>query len=708
MGKMENLARFLKPRSVAFIGGRNLASSILDCANSGFGGEIWVVNPKQDQIAGYACVPSIADLPGVPDAAFIAVNSDMTVDAVSELAARGTAGCVCYAAGFAEIGGEGGALQQRLIQAAGDMALVGPNCYGVLNYVDGVSLWPDVHGGTRVERGVALLSQSGNIGLNLTMTERSLPLSYVISVGNQAVLGIGDYIEALIADDRVDAIGIYLEGLSDIESFSRAAARALEKGVPIVALKSGLSDLGAELTMSHTSSLAGSRELYQSLFDRLGVIQVTSLSALLETLKLLSALDQPLAGRDLAVLTCSGGDSAIMADAAAENGFNIPRFSDDQIAALREQLPSFATVSNPLDYNTSLWGNKDALASCFSTVMGGSADLTLLVLDYPREGLAGHQPWNAAVDAMIEAHQRTGEACAVMATIPELLPKSARDRLIAAGIAPLQGVDMGFRGLRGVARYYQRRAEILADGDLDQLALQNPATDEGEVVLIDEWHSKQALSALGLGVPPGRLVKAADAAAAAQEIGFPVVVKAVSSRIAHKTEMGAVKVNLKTGAEVEQAAAEIGRNVASVTGWDGALLVEKMVPGAVAELIVGIKRDPQFGLALVIGTGGILVNLIEDSEALLLPTSRAEITRALGRLKMARMLQGYRGKAPADIEAIVDAAMAVATYALDHADRVVEMDVNPLFALPQGQGAVAADALILQIEPGGASPEAAA
>lgn len=697
MSKQDNLRRLLAPRSVAFIGGRNIAASVQDCINSGFAGEIFVVNPKYDQIAGFDCVKSIAELPAPPDAAFIAVNSEATVEAVAQLAALGIAGCVCYAAGFAEIGGAGVELQRRLVAAAGDMAVVGPNCYGVLNYVDGVSLWPDIHGGRPVPRGVAILSQSGNIGLNLTMAERSLPLAYVISVGNQAVLGIGDYIDALIEDDRVDAIGIYLEGLNDIAGFSAAAARALQKGVPIVALKSGVSDLGAELTLSHTSSLAGSRELYQAMFERLGVIQVTSLSQMLEALKLLSALEAPVQGRRLNILTCSGGDSALAADAAAEYGFAIPRFSDRQVAALRAQLPSFASVSNPLDYNTSLWGNAQAMADCFTTVMEGEADLTILMLDYPREGLAGHQPWNAAVEALILAKARTGAPAAVLASIPELLPKAARDRLIENRIAPMQGIDMGFRGLAAVVDYHQRRAEILAGDGVAQILLSAPVQIDGPVEMLDEWHSKQALAARGLGISPGRLVGAAAAAAAAAEIGFPVVVKAVSPALAHKTELGAVRLNLETEAEIEQAVAEIAANVAAVPGAGERFLVEKMIPGAVAELIIGIKRDPQFGLALVLGAGGILVNLIEDSQALILPTTRGDVRRALGRLKVARLLEGYRGKAAADIEAIVDAAMAVAGYALAHADQVVEMDVNPLFAMPEGKGAIAADALIRQV-----------
>lgn len=694
MSRQQNLRRLLAPQKVAFIGGRDLASSIQDCVNSGFDGDLWVVNPKYDEIAGYQCYKSIDDLPSAPDAAFVAVNRDLTVKAVADLASKGTAGCVCYAAGFSEVGGDGIAKQEALIEAAGDMALVGPNCYGLLNYVDGVTLWPDTHGGKPVDRGVAIISQSGNIALNLTMSERSMPIAHVISAGNQAILGIGDYIDALVDDDRVTAIGLYVEGLNDIEGFSRSAARALEKGIPIVALKSGTSDLGAELTMSHTSSLAGSRELYQALFDRLGIIQVASLSAMLESLKLLSALQSPLQGKRLNVLTCSGGDSAIMADTASQYGFDIPRFSDDQISSLKEQLPDFASVSNPLDYNTSLWGNKDALRGCFKTVMQGKADLTLLVLDFPREGLAGHQPWNAAVEAIIEASQQCNSPAAVVATIPELLPRAARERLIEMGVAPLQGVDMAFRALDGVASYAKRRAEILQDGSAAHTLLSNAHQPDGTVTLIDEWRSKQALSAYGLSVPPSRLVAEEEAGKAASDIGFPVVAKAVSSKLAHKTELGAVKLGLKSAEMAQEAVAEIKSNVQEIDGAGEEFLIEAMVPGAVSELIIGLKRDPQFGLALVIGTGGILVNLIEDSQALLLPTTRAEVSRALSKLKMAKLLNGYRGQEPADIDAIIDAAMAIANYAMDNQDTIMELDVNPLFALPQGKGVVAADAMI--------------
>ena len=209
MTKQENLQRLFSPRSIVFIGGSNLALPIQNTRDIGFDGEIWVINPKCAEIADIPCFASIADLPGIPDAAFVSINAKLTVQAVADLNKRGCGGVVCYAAGFAEVGDNGDELQDSLVEAAGDMALVGPNCYGLLNFTNGVALWPDRLSGERTDKGVAIISQSGNVALNLTMHGRSLSITHVISVGNQAVLGAGDYIEPLLEDDRVTAIGFY-------------------------------------------------------------------------------------------------------------------------------------------------------------------------------------------------------------------------------------------------------------------------------------------------------------------------------------------------------------------------------------------------------------------------------------------------------------------------------------------------------------------
>lgn len=692
--RRKNLQRLLKPRNIAFIGGSNLDSAIRSTEAIGFTGDIWVVNPKYETIAGHRCYRDLDALPGVPDAAFVAINNQFTVDTVAKLSALGAGGAICYAAGFAEMGAAGAQLQRELVAASGDLAIVGPNCYGVLNYLDGAAMWPDRHGGKHVENGVAIISQSGNIALNLTMADRSCPVGYVISVGNQAVLGVPDYIDALLEDSRVRAIGIYLEGLTDVVSFTHSAVRALERGVPIVVLKTGTSELGTQLTMSHTASLAGADDLYQALFRRLGVIRVNSLTELIETLKL-CAITGPAPGPDVAILTCSGGDSAISADLAETAGVNLPTMEPAQIEALRRQLPDFASISNPIDYNTAIWGKPAELERCFVTVMQGQRfDVSLLVLDIPKADTGSIAPWYDAMEALARAKQATGKMAVVASTIPELFPESAREELAAHGIAPLQGIGRALRALGNTAWYTRYRHSVLASGQADRLLLNPLGAPTNDDHILDEWKSKRALSRYGLTIPAARQIHAADAADAAHAVGFPVALKLVSHRLPHKTEAGAVKLNLATPADVEQATAAILHNVSHIADVGDQFLVEQMVNGAVAELIIGLKRDPQFGLALVLGSGGILVELLKDSAVLLLPTSREDVRRALSSLRIYPLLQGFRGKPPGDIEATIDAIMAVANYAHDNRDNLLEVDVNPLMVLPAGHGVVAADALI--------------
>ena len=692
--RKKNLQRLLRPRHIVFVGGNNLQRAIRSTEAIGFNGEIWVVNPKYDSIAGRRCYRSIADLPCPPDAAFVAVNSTLSVESVKELAAAGAGGVICYAAGFSETGAAGESLQQALVAAAGEMALVGPNCYGVLNYLDGAAMWPDLHGGKPVSKGAAIISQSGNIALNLTMADRSCPLSYVISVGNQAVLGVGDFIDALLEDSRVSVIGIYLEGLTDVPGFARAAARALAQGVPVVVLKAGISELGTQLTMSHTSSLAGSDEMYQALFDRLGVIRVESLTALIETLKL-CAITGPAPGQNLVILTCSGGNSAISADLSEAAGLRLPPLEDWQATALRTQLPDFASISNPMDYNTAIWGKPAELERCFNTVMGSAKfDAVMLIVDFPHLGTSEPNPWLDAAQAIITACRTSGKPAVVASVFPELLPMHVRELLAANGVAPLQGIADALTALGASARYTQHRREVLSNGDVTHLALNPPVAEVAGDRVLDEWESKRTLAAFGLPIPAAHLVPAADAAQAAQALGYPVVVKISSDQVPHKTEAGAVRLNLKTADEVSAAVTAIAQNVAAIAGVGDRFLVEKMMGGAVAELIIGLKRDPQFGLALVLGSGGILVELVKDSAVLLLPTSRDEIAKALAGLRGFRLLQGFRGRPLGDVEAVIDAVMAVANYAQAHQHSLLEVDINPLLVLPAGRGAVAADALI--------------
>lgn len=674
------LRRLLAPRSLVIVGGRAADVAVRQCRAIGFDGELWPVHPTREALGGVPCFADLSQLPGVPDAAFVTVSRERTVEVVAELARLGVGGVVCHASGFAEDGEYGAALQRDLVDAAGDMALIGPNCLGLLNYLDGAALWPEQHGGSRVERGVAVIAQSGNIAENLTMQRRSLPIAQLVTIGNGAVTGVVDLIEGMLADSRVTAIGLYLEAIPDVAELSRVATEALRRRVPIVALKSGSSELGARATLSHTSSLAGSDTLVSALFRRLGIARVHDVETFLETLKLLH-VHGGLPGVRVASASCSGGEAAHLADLAHRRGIALPDFAVSTQTRLHATLGERVPVRNPLDYHTYIWGDPDALASCFTAFLEADVDCHLLLLDFPRTDRCDVSEFEATVAAFEAAQRRTGARACVVASLPEGMPELVGRGLISAGIAPMQGIGSCLSAI--VACHQVAEAQATGD-EIQPLPPVTPVT-AGRVEQWDERRAKAELASYGL-VVPGSVVAdgPVEAMALAGEIGYPVVVKALSADLAHKSEHGGVSVGLDSEDAVRSA-------VAGMAGLSDAFLVEQMVDGAVLELIVGVHRDPQLGLALTVGAGGVLVELIQDTATILLPATTDAVRGALRGLRVWPVLAGFRG-GPVDVDAVVDAISAIVCFARDHAERLVELEVNPLLVLPER--VVAVDVLI--------------
>ena len=675
------LSRLLSPRSIAVIGGREAMEVMRQCEAIGFEGPVWPVNPRRTEMLGCRTFASVADLPDAPDATFIAVPPAALVEAVAALATREAGGAVCYAAGFAEAGPQGAALERALVEASGTLALTGPNCYGHINYLDGAALWPDQHGGQRVARGVAIVTQSGNIGQNLTMQKRSLPIAYLVTVGNKAKGDMADYVDAFLEDERVTAIGLHIEGLGDISGFDRAAARARARGVPIVVVKTGRSVAGAAIALSHTASLAGADKLYDALFARNGVARAPDLSVFVETLKYLH-VHGPLPGRRVSSMSCSGGEASLAADLAAMHGLETPPLPQQAQGELAAVLGPRVALANPLDYHTYIWGDMAAQTACFAAMLRARFDANLLVLDFPRGDRCDGATWDITMQAFAAAAKTTLAPATLVASLPENLQEAQGTWLLEHGIAPMQGLGETFAALGlaagiGAAWARERPHDTMPiDGALWP-----------DIVQFDEVQAKAALTAFGLVVPVHRVAAQAGVAAAALEIGMPVVVKALSPDIAHKTEAGAVKLNLATPLEAEVAAQAMAHLADT-------FLVERMHSGAVAELIIGVTRDPQFGLTLTIGAGGVLVELLDDAVTLLLPVRRDEVARALADLKVSRLLAGFRGRPAGDIAAVIDAVMAVARFADWNDTSLHELDINPLLVMPAGQGAIVADALV--------------
>lgn len=688
--RRRNLERLLKPRHVALIGGRDAEIVAGECARIGFAGPIWPVNPNRTTIGGHRCYACIEDLPEAPDAVFLAVPREAAIDAVARLRAIGAGGIVCYTAGFGELGaGEGSHAEQRLSEAAGDMALIGPNCYGHINYLDRVALWPFAHGGSSPGYGAAIVTQSGMLSSDLTMSQRSLPFAYMISAGNQAVLSLEDFLDVLVDDKAVRAIGLHIEGLKDVAGFADAASRALEAGKPVVALKTGTSKVGARLTESHTGSLAGSDALYDALFDRLGVVRVPSPAQLIETLKFAVVSGIP-RGTRIAGFTCSGGGATMLADLGEKHGLAFPAPTEARRTALVERLPAIATVSNPLDYTTPIWGDPERLPPVLSTFLGDGYDAAVIVQDYPLPGIdeSKHYYRNDTV-SFVQATRGAGIPAAVCSTLPENLDAETREFLVGEGVAPMQGIAETVEALAGLARVWKRWQ---SGGDLRLPAPQIRASTA--MLQLDEWQGKQLLAQIGIPTPEGRIASLEALGAAAEAVGFPVALKLVHRSVAHKTEAGAVTLGLESAGAVKAEAVAMQRRVAKHHPGmsEHCFLAERMAPKPRAELLVGVRNDPTFGLAMTLASGGVLTELVGDAATLLLPADRTAIEAALDRLKLAKLLKGYRGQPAVDTAPLIDALARLAAFALANAAAVSEIEINPLFVLECG--VLAVDALV--------------
>ena len=566
-----------------------------------------------------------------------------------------------------------------------NMPILGPNCYGLINYLDGALLWPDQHGGQRVKRGVALFTQSSNILLNLTMQTRGLPIAYVLALGNQAQTDVAHAIEAVVADDRVTAVGLHIEGFRDVQTLERASRLARDRHLPMVAIKAGSSARGAGLALSHTASLAGTDRVADALLDRLGIARVRSLDSLIETLKLLH-VHGPLSGSRICSMSCSGGEAMLMADAAESRDVSFPELSPDQHQQVRETLTDLVTVSNPLDYHTFNWNDEEKLYQTYRTMLSCGFDLSVLVLDFPRRDNCQWDTWHPAVSAIERAAQDTGQQTAILASLPENLPEDTARDFIDRGIAPLCGIEQAMDAVEAAARIghlWRQASPLMLPGVTTKIR-------QGSFI-VDEWEGKAWLSELGLVVPRGRLVRSVDESVeAAGEIGFPVCVKACDASLRHKSDQAAVTLNVLDEQQLRKSAERL------LTYYDR-LIVEEMITDALAELIIGVEHDPQVGPCMMLGTGGVLVELLQDVQIVLLPARRSEFESALEKLRVMPLLKGYRGTSRGDTVALLDCLETLSSHILSATDPVSGLDINPLLVRPSGKGVVAADVLLNQV-----------
>lgn len=669
---MHQFDQIFQPKNIAIIGGGEWNEHVVNqCRKLNYSGEIWSVHPRKKDFAGLTPYKSIADLPSAPDVSFIGVNRNATIRALRELNAIGAKGAVCFASGFAETS-DGQKINDELLEAAGDMTILGPNCYGYLNMLDGVALWPDEHGLKRAETGVAILGQSSNMLINLGMQKRGLPISHMIACGNQIKSGFADIGIHLLEDDRVTALGIHIEGFGDVHSFQKLAQRAYMLGKPVVVLKVGVSDAAQNATLSHTASLAGSDAGADALLKRCGVARADGLTEFLSLLTI-GHLFGCKNFKSITSSSCSGGEAVLISDVVDKYNMELSPLTEDQKSKLSTRLSDLVTIENPLDYHTQIWRDVEAMSSVFEEMANGDADLNCLILDFPRSDRCKPTGHDLAFDALLKANQTSPSKFALIATMPENLPEFMAETAIINGIIPFFSADDAMSAL---AKTQQWRAP-----DSVPVLLGEAPSD---LKTISEYEAKSEIKRVGISVPKSiHVSNIAEVEKSLDRLQFPMVLKGEGQ--AHKTEAGLVALNLQSKEDVIKAASDMPAS---------SFIVEEMIGGDVVELLIGIVLDEAHGYVLTIGAGGMLTELLSDQVSLLVPANRNEILRALSTTKIHKLLTGYRGKSEKNIDELLSVIDKLQSYIIENANLIKELEINPLMV--SEKSAIAVDALIVR------------
>ena len=661
---MNDLSRLLRPKSIAVLGAGWALNVIEQCEKMGFEGPVWPVHPTKAEIGGLRAYASLADLPEAPDATFVGVNRFATLEVVAELSAMGAGGAICFASGWTEAGEP--ELQNKLVLAAGEMPILGPNCYGVINYLDGALLWPDQHGGVRVKKGVALLSQSSNIIINMSMQKRALPVAYIACLGNAAAVGLADLAGALLADERVTAIGMYIEGIDDAVAFAVLAEAARAAGKGIVCIKSGKTELSRTAAASHTASLAGGGAASSAFLRQIGVAEVNSPAELIETLKILHT--HGALGRNICSLSCSGGEAGLVADLAAPFGIEFPPPSEVTRTRLGEILGPIVTIANPLDYHTFIWGDGPRTTDVFTTMLAGY-DAGMYIIDPPRKDRCDPSGYQPALDAIVAAQKATGVPAFPVASFPENFDEGYAIQLMDQGVCTLMGLETALAAIK---------AAQVGAGPKGWRPV--AALPERESRLLSEAEGKALLQGLGVVVPHSVSGTWDQVVAGAVELIAPYALKGLG--FAHKTESGAVRLGLSSLAGQAE--------MPGATGY----LVEEMVTGTVGEILLGLRRDPVYGVSLTLGMGGVTAEVLADTVTLILPVTESEVLAAMQGLRLWPLLDGFRGRERADMAEVARIAVRLGRAMLEDGS-LEEIEINPI--LVRAQGAVAVDALIRKV-----------
>lgn len=676
-----DLDRLFRPRSVAIVGasespgsvGSDVVENLID---RGFEGRIFPVNPKRDAVFGLPCHATLSDIVEPVDVVAVAVPAAFAAPVVIEAGRIGARFAVIYASGFAEAGEEGRALQDALTRAAedGGVRLIGPNCQGLMNVADGVHIGFGPPYKLDYVRGRAgVVSQSGAFGNSLLMglsTEKVGVRRYV-STGNEANTTALEMIDAMLDDSGTSVVAGYIEGLRDARRLGAVAAKAREVGKPLVLWKVGRSCMGAQAAVSHTASLAGDDKLYRAAFRQFGIVDVDDIGEMADALRGLDT-GRRATGPRVGVVTVSGGAGVAMADRIEALGLELGVFSDDTVIALHDLLPKFASFANPLDVTANAVMNPSAL-SMVLTVVARDPAVDMLALTFAgASGKAGL----AIAEAVEAVHAETRLPIVISWNAPRSQNSKAYERLETLGV-PVYATPA--RAIRGLAAIWTARGAATTI-PVRSMPHQAPAH------LLNEVDAKAYLDGTGIRIPVETVVfTAADARAAAERIGFPVVVKLLSSKLDHKSDLGGVCVGLRDGNTVAKAFEKINAipDALSPPLQGEGVLIQKMVVGGI-EVILGARNDPAFGPVVMFGAGGIFAEIFEDVSLRLAPINEAEAAAMISETRISRILSGARGRAPLDTQALARAIAGVSRRIAEPSGIIQEFEINPLFVMERG------------------------
>ncbi len=678
-----DLNKLFRPKKLAIIGGYWADFVFDENIKIGFKGKIWHINPKRSSSKKKKYYKSLADLPSIPDCVYIAVSNNLTIKLMKDISDMGAGGAVCLASRFSELNTlEGKEKTKKLLANSGKTPFLGPNCYGFINYFDRVSVWSDQVAGNQTNKGVAIICQSGTIGNTISFNHRSLPIGYIISLGNQAKIGIEDTIEYALKDKRVTAIGIYAEGFTSINKLIRVLKISKEKKIPIAIVKVGRSKVASETILTHTGSLSGKENIYDALFKRMGVARCETLSELTELLKYFHT-HGVISNDQISIMGPSGGDMAMLGDAAETLNLKFGKIKPQIKTDLKKVNHSGVIVSNPFDMQTYNWNDPDNIEKSFNIFFKNNFSSISLMLDFPNMEKCDTDEWDAIVDKFIKVAKKYKNG-SLISSLSDTMPKHIRDKCINNGISPLQGMKE--------ALFTIKKAIEIGSIWKNESAVKNYKIKKKKknknIKTYSEFESKKFLKKIGIKTPKGIISNKIKLKKDSAKIGFPLVAKIHSNQIFHKSEHNGVITNIKN----------INELVSKTKKFKNQILLEQMVKDSLIEILIGIKIDDEFGPVIVIGAGGIYTELIRETKTLLLPLTKKDIQNELKNMKIGKILFGYRNQDRADIDSLIKTILSLSKFAEKNINKLHEIEINPLIVCKKNKGVFAVDALIHYFE----------